>query len=194
MWLLVGLGNPGPTYEGTRHNVGFRVIDLLAERGRASAPRAKLGAEVSEIRIGAERVLLCKPMEFMNTSGLAVVRVAQFWKVEPPRTVVVHDELDLPFGRLKLGGGGGHGGHNGVRSVIAEWGTSDFARVRVGIGRPAPGQIDPVDYLLTDFKSSERAALPELYGRAAEAMESIVRDGLVVAMNRFNGKRTRDDA
>jgi len=103
MWLLVGLGNPGPTYEGTRHNVGFQVIDVLAERGRASAPRAKLGAEVSEIRIGAERVLLCKPMEFMNTSGLAVVRVAQFWKVEPARTVVVHDELDLPFGRLKLG-------------------------------------------------------------------------------------------
>lgn len=188
MWLLVGLGNPGPKYEGTRHNVGFQVIDALAVRGQASPARAKLGAEVCEARIGTERVLLCKPMEFMNTSGQAVVRVAQFWKLDPAHTVVVHDELDVPFNRLKLAAGGGHGGHNGLRSIIAEWGTSDFARVRVGIGRPShPGQ-DAADYVLADFKGAERKDLPDLCSRAAEAVECIVGSGLAIAMNRFNGK------
>lgn len=187
MWLLVGLGNPGPKYEGTRHNVGFQVIDALAVRNRASALRAKLGAAVGEAQIGPERVLLCKPMEFMNTSGQALVRVAQFWKVDPAHTVVIHDELDVPFGRLKLGSGGGHGGHNGVRSIMAEWATADFARVRVGVGRP-PAPIPGADYVLSDFKTAERKELPDFCSRAAEAVETIVTSGLLVAMNRFNGK------
>lgn len=188
MWLLVGLGNPGPKYAATRHNVGFRVIDQLVERNRAPSLRTKLGAEVGEAQIGTERVLLCKPMEFMNTSGQAVVRVAQFWKLDPARTVVVHDELDLPFGRLKLTAGGGHGGHNGLRSIIAEWGTSDFARVRFGISRPASPENGSADYVLSEFKGAERKELPDLCSRAAEAMETIVTAGLPVAMNRFNGK------
>jgi PTH1 family peptidyl-tRNA hydrolase len=188
VWLLVGLGNPGPKYEGTRHNVGFQVIDALVARNRAPSLRAKLGAEVGEARLGTERALLCKPMEFMNTSGQAVVRVAQFWKIDPAHTVVVYDELDLPFGRLRLAAGGGHGGHNGLRSVIAEWGTSDFARVRVGVGRPPHPEQGAADYLLSDFKPAERKELPELFSRAAEATENIVTAGLTVAMNRFNGK------
>ena len=188
MWLLVGLGNPGSKYEGTRHNVGFQVIDAVAARGRASSPRAKLGAEVGETRIGAEQALLCKPMEFMNLSGQALVRVANFWKVDPAHTVVVHDDLDLPFGRLKVVAGGGHGGHNGLRSIIAEWGTSDFARVRVGIGRPVSADHDAADFVLSPFKPVERKDLPDITSRAAEAIESIVTAGVTVAMNRFNGR------
>ncbi|MEO5768489.1 MAG: aminoacyl-tRNA hydrolase [Polyangia bacterium] len=188
MWLLVGLGNPGPKYAATRHNVGFQVIDQLVERNRAPSLRTKLGAEVGEAQIGTERVLLCKPMEFMNTSGQAVLRVAQFWKIDSARTVVVHDELDLPFGRLKLMPGGGHGGHNGLRSIIAEWGTSDFARVRFGISRPTSPEHGAADYVLSEFKGAERKELPDLCSRAAEAMETIVTAGLPVAMNRFNGK------
>lgn len=157
-------------------------------RHRASPLRAKFGAEIGETSIGSERVLLCKPMEFMNTSGQALVRAAQFWKVAPARTVVVHDDLDLPFGRLKLGVGGGHGGHNGLRSIIAEWGTADFGRVRFGIGRPASVQQGAADYVLADFKGAERTALPDLCSRTAEAVESIVNDGMTVAMNKFNGK------
>ncbi len=188
MWLLVGLGNPGPKYEATRHNVGFQIIEAVAARYRVPPLRAKLGAEVGEAVIGSERVLLCKPMEFMNTSGQAVTRVAKFWKIEPAQTVVVHDDLDLPFGRLKLGTGGGHGGHNGLRSIIAEWGTADFDRVRFGVDRPATGQ-DAADYVLTDFRATERKDLADLCARAAEAAESIIREGLTVAMNRFNTKK-----
>jgi peptidyl-tRNA hydrolase, PTH1 family len=187
VWLLVGLGNPGPKYESTRHNVGFQVIDAIGIRSRASSLRAKFGAEVGEATIATTRVLLCKPMEFMNTSGQAVLRVAQFWKIEPAHTVVVHDDLDVGFGRLKLGPGGGHGGHNGLRSIIAEWGTSDFPRVRFGIGRPSAGQ-NAADYVLTDFNGAERKELPDMVSRAAEAVETIVAGGTALAMNRFNGK------
>jgi PTH1 family peptidyl-tRNA hydrolase len=189
VWLLVGLGNPGPKYQGTRHNIGFHVVDRLASRAGASPSRAKLGAEIAEGRLGSERVLLCKPMEFMNTSGQAVVRVARFWKIAAAQTVVVHDELDVPFGRLKLAAGGGHGGHNGLRSIIAESGTSDFARVRFGIGRP-PAGWKGADYVLADFTAAERELLPELEDRAAAAVEAIVNSGLSAAMNRFNGKAT----
>ena len=193
MWLLVGLGNPGPKYQSTRHNIGFQVIDRLASRAGASPSRAKLGAEITEGRLGGERVLLCKPMEFMNVSGQAVVRAARFWKIAPAQTVVVHDELDVAFGRLKLAGSGGHGGHNGLRSIIAESGTSDFARVRFGISRP-PAGWDAADYVLADFTAAERAALPELEERAAAAVEAIVGGGLTAAMNRFNGKATNGKA
>src|SRR5262245_13192821 len=116
------------------------VVDELVRRAVAPAPRPKFGAELSEAQLSGDGVLFCKPMEFMNVSGQAVARAAQFWKVPPEETVVVHDDLDLPFGRLKLGAGGGPGGHNGLRSIIADWGTPDFCRVRMGIGRPPAGQ------------------------------------------------------
>jgi PTH1 family peptidyl-tRNA hydrolase len=188
VWLVVGLGNPGSQYEGNRHNLGFMVVDELLRRGRAAPPRAKLGAEISEATIGGTKALFCKPMEFMNLSGQAVVRVAQFWKVPPQETVVVYDELDLPFGQLKLGAGGGHGGHNGVRSMISCMGTPDFPRVRVGIGRPPAGQ-DPANYLLSDFNRDERSRLPDVLIEAADALEAVVGPGLAAAMNKFNQKK-----
>jgi peptidyl-tRNA hydrolase, PTH1 family len=188
MHLVVGLGNPGPEYADNRHNLGFMVADELARRGRAGAARAKFGAEIAEATIAGQRVLLCKPQEYMNVSGQAVARVAGFWKVTLPDTIVVHDELDLPFERLKLGAGGGPGGHNGVKSIISALGDPGFPRVRVGIGRPASGR-DPADWVLSDFTRAEAAVVPELIVRAADAVEAIIKDGLTTAMNRFNGKQ-----
>src|SRR6185369_13569230 len=173
MWLVVGLGNPGRQYAGNRHNIGFDVVAELASRAGAPPMREKFGAEIGEAKIRGERVLLCKPMEFMNVSGQAVARVAQFWKVPIERIVVVHDDLDLPFGRLKLGAGGGHGGNNGVRSVIAELGSADFLRVRFGVGRPPSGR-EAAGHVLADFSGAERALLPALRDEAADAVEEIV--------------------
>jgi peptidyl-tRNA hydrolase, PTH1 family len=187
MFLVVGLGNPGRQYQGNRHNVGFRIVEQLAARAGASSPRAKYGAELYEIALGAERVLLCKPMEFMNVSGQAVRQLAGFHKIPAARTIVVHDELDVPFGRLKLGTGGGAGGHNGIRSIIAELGTPDFARVRVGVDRPPPGW-QGADYVLANFTGAEQKDLPALIDLAADAVEEIVARGLPAAMNKFNTK------
>lgn len=191
MWLCVGLGNPGPEYESNRHSVGFRIVGELARRGGAGRWRSKFGAELAEATVGGQKVLLCKPMEFMNVSGQSVARVARFHKVIPAETVVVHDDLDLPFARLKLGLGGGHGGHNGLRSLIADLGSPDFARVRVGIGRPADGR-DPADWVLSDFSRAEQKELPFAVGEAADAVETIVRDGLPAAMNRWNVRKRNE--
>jgi PTH1 family peptidyl-tRNA hydrolase len=187
MHLVVGLGNPGGEYRDNRHNLGFMVVDELAARGGGGTPRTKFGAEITEIALRKSRILLCKPMEFMNVSGQAVARVAGFWKIPVADTIVVYDELDLPFGRLKLGTGGGHGGHNGVRSLLSCLNDPGFARVRVGIGRPPAGR-DPADFLLSDFSRQEAAALADVKALAAEAIETIVDAGLTTAMNRFNGK------
>jgi PTH1 family peptidyl-tRNA hydrolase len=188
MWLVVGLGNPGSQYQGNRHNVGFMVTDELIRRAKANPPRAKFGAEVTEGTLAGEKVLFCKPMEFMNVSGQAVARVAQFWKVSPQNAVVVYDELDLPFGRLRLAKGGGTAGHNGMRSIIADWGTADFNRVRVGIGRPAPGH-DVAGYVLANFRGDEQKQLPDFIAEAADAAEAIIASGIVPAMNKFNSKK-----
>jgi len=187
MFLVVGLGNPGRQYQGNRHNVGFRIVDQLAARAGISSPREKYGAELYEIALGGERVLLCKPMEFMNVSGQAVRQVAGFHKIPAAQTIVVHDELDVPFGRLKLGVGGGAGGHNGIRSIIDQLGTPDFLRVRVGIDRPPP-EWKGADYVLANFTGAEQKQLPELIDLAADAVEEIVARGLPAAMNKFNQK------
>ena len=187
MFLVVGLGNPGRQYQGNRHNVGFRIVDQLAARAGATSPRDKYGGELSDITLGGERVILCKPMEFMNVSGEAVRQVAGFYKIPAARTIVVHDELDVPFARLKLGTGGGAGGHNGVRSLIAELGTPDFARVRVGVDRPPP-EWKGADYVLANFTGAEQKELPALIDLAADAVEEIVARGLPAAMNKFNTK------
>jgi PTH1 family peptidyl-tRNA hydrolase len=184
MWLVVGLGNPGSQYAGNRHNVGFEVIDQLLSRARAAPLRSKMGAAIGEATLRGQRVLLCKPMEFMNVSGQSTARVANFWKVPVDRTIVVHDDLDLPFGRLKLGAGGGAGGHNGLKSLISDVGP-DFLRVRFGVGRPPAGH-DSANYVLTDFSRSERDQLPALYATTADAVEEIIGVGLVPAMNKFN--------
>ena len=187
MHLVVGLGNPGLEYQDHRHNLGFKVVDELRARARGPLPRAKFGAEVCEVMLAGERTLLCKPMEFMNVSGQVVARVASFWKIPAAATIVVHDELDLPFGRLKLGVGGGHGGHNGVRSLLGDLGDAGFARVRVGVGRPTAGH-DAANYLLANFSRAEAKEVPALVGLAADAVEAIVKSGLTSAMNKFNGK------
>ena len=183
MHLVVGLGNPGREYQDNRHNLGFRVVDELA--GRAAAWRGKWGAELAEVELSGQKVLLCKPMQFMNVSGQAVASVAGFWKVPTEQLVVVHDELDLPLGRLKLSKGGGAGGHNGVRSVIDGLGTPDFLRVRVGIGRPPPNW-EGADYVLADFTRAEQPELAGIVAAAAEAVKEIVARGLTSAMNRYN--------
>jgi len=188
MQLVVGLGNPGREYEGNRHNVGFRIVDQLA----GAAPwRSKYGAELSELELGGEKVLLCKPMQFMNVSGAPVASVAGFWKIPPAQTLVVYDDLDLPFGRLKLGTGGGAGGHNGVRSLIASIGA-DFVRVRFGIGRP-PASWKGADYVLSDFTRAEQADLPALLATAGEAVREILSRGLPAAMNKFNTRLKKDN-
>lgn len=188
MWLVVGLGNPGSEYAGNRHNVGFMVADELIRRGRGATPRAKFGAELAETAVGAARALVCKPMEFMNVSGQAVSKAATFWKVPAANTVVLYDDLDIPFGRMKLGVGGGHGGHNGVRSILTCLGTPEFLRVRIGIGRP-PAGWDPANYVLANFSKEEQKELPFVVGEAADAVEAIVGNGLTSAMNKFNTKK-----
>lgn len=189
-WLVVGLGNPGPRYEGTRHNVGQMVVDELAAR-RAERFRAhKANARVVEtwLRPGSAKLVLAKPNSFMNVSGGPVSSLAAFYDVPPERVVVVHDDLDIPFDTLKLKTGGGHGGHNGVRDVAKALNSSEFPRVRVGIGRP-PGRQDPADWVLDPFGPAERQTLPILLGDAADAVEMLVGEGLVAAQQKFHAPR-----
>ena len=184
-WLVVGLGNPGPTYAGNRHNVGAMVVDLLAGRvgGRFKAHKGR--ADVVEGRLAGGRVVLAKPKSYMNESGGPVASVAGFFKVPPQRIVVVHDELDIPYGALRLKLGGGDNGHNGLRSIRSSVGTGDWLRVRVGIGRP-PGRQDPADFVLRDFSPAERKDLDFHVDRAADSVEALISDGLEAAQNRFH--------
>ena len=186
-WLVVGLGNPGPDYASNRHNVGQMVLADLAHRASASFRSHKTHSTVAEGRSGLEgpRLVLAKPNSFMNLSGGPVASLLNFYKIEPAQLIVVHDELDIPFDKLKIKFAGGHGGHNGIRDIISAIGTGDFTRVRVGIGRP-PGRQSAADFVLRDFGSTERAVLPNLLTDAADAVESIARDGLTAAQLRFH--------
>ena len=191
VWLVVGLGNPGPAYAGHRHNVGYLVDDVLAERmgspfrahksGRADVVEGRLGP------VGAEtpRVVLARARSYMNESGGAVSTLAKFYKVPPERIIAVHDELDIPFGALRIKLGGGDNGHNGLRSMRSSLGTGDFYRVRVGIGRP-PGRQDPADFVLSNYSATERKELDINVVEAADAVESLVADGLEKTQQRFN--------
>jgi len=185
-FLIVGLGNPGPRYAATRHNAGFFVVDLLAARigGRFKAHRSR--CEIVEGRLAGQPVVLAKPMSFMNESGGPVNAAAKFFKVPVERIVVVHDELDLPFGALRLKRGGGEGGHNGLRSTSSALGSKEYVRVRFGIGRP-PGRQDPADYVLREFAGTEKKELEFLVDRAADAVELVLTSGLETAQNRYNG-------
>ena len=187
MWLVVGLGNPGPGYAGNRHNVGQMVLAELADRASAPFKSHKAGALVAEGRsfAGGPRFVLAKPNSFMNLSGGPVAALLRFYKIEPSNLIVVHDELDIPFDQIKLKTGGGHGGHNGIRDIIAATGTPDFLRVRVGIGRP-PGRQPAADFVLRDFSIEERKVLPNLLADAADAVELIASDGLTAAQLKFD--------
>lgn len=184
-WLIVGLGNPGPTYAGNRHNVGFMVLDLLAERVGGKFKAHKGRADVVEARLAGEPVVLVKPKSYMNESGGPVASVRNFFKVPIEQLVVVHDELDIPYGALRLKRGGGDGGHNGLRSLTRSLGSGDYLRVRFGIGRP-PGRQDPADFVLEDFRAAERKELPFFVDRAADAVEALITIGLEPAQNRFH--------
>jgi PTH1 family peptidyl-tRNA hydrolase len=190
LFVVLGLGNPGPGYAGNRHNFGAMVVDLLAERlGTRFSKGARGRADVAEGRLGppgrGPRVVLAKARSYMNESGGPAAAVLGFYKVAPEQLVVVHDELDLPFGTIKLKRGGGHGGHNGLRSLDQSLGSKEYLRVRVGIGRP-PGRQDPADYVLKDFGSAERKELPLEIERAADAVEAVVVEGLEPAQNVFH--------
>jgi PTH1 family peptidyl-tRNA hydrolase len=189
-WLVVGLGNPGPEYAGNRHNAGFLVADLLAGRiGARLARNRKVVAETAEGRLGvgvdAPRLVVAKPMTYMNLSGGPVAGLAQFYKVPVGQIIAVHDELDIPYGQLRLKIGGGEGGHNGLRSMARSLGSKDFIRVRFGIGRP-PGRQDPADFVLSDFSSAERKELDYLVDRAADAVEAVMERGLEPAQNLYH--------
>jgi PTH1 family peptidyl-tRNA hydrolase len=188
-WLVVGLGNPGKEYARNRHNVGFMVADLLASRVGAKFGRSKRGhAEMAEgrLRLGGPKLVLVKPLTFMNLSGAPVSSLAQFFKVPVENVIAVHDELDVPFGQVRAKRGGGEGGHNGLRSMSKSLATKEYARVRVGIGRP-PGRQDPADYVLSDFSGSERKELDFLVDRAADVVEAIVLEGVEWAQNKYHG-------
>ena len=187
-FLVVGLGNPGPAYRGNRHNVGFMVLGVLAERVGGRFSKHKARADVVEGRLGplpAPRVVLAEPRSYMNESGGPVAGLCGFYKIPVERLVVVHDELDLPYGSLRLKRGGGDNGHNGLRSITRSLGSREYLRVRFGIGRP-PGRMDPADYVLRDFSPAERKDLDYNVDRAADAVETLVRHGLEAAQNSYN--------
>lgn len=187
MKIVVGLGNPGRKYERTRHNAGFMAVDELARRLRFDLSGEKYHALIGKGRIDGEEALLLKPQTFMNESGRSVGAALRYTTAEVANLIVVHDELDLPLGTARVKIGGGHGGHNGLRSIIDHLGSPEFIRVRVGIGRPAPG-FDPADYVLSPFLPGEQQAAAEAMAKAADAVQAIVRDGLTKAMNAFNKK------
>ena len=184
-WLVAGLGNPGSDYIRTRHNLGFAVVERLAEDGAARFARGAWDSEVSGIRLSAVPVVLIKPQTYMNRSGAAVAAWLQRVGLPPTRLVVVHDELDLPLGRLRIAVGAGAGGHRGVRSIQDTLGTTEFPRVRLGIGRPDAGEAAG-DRVLADFGPEEVPAIAAMVARAVEAVRSLILEGAARAMNRYN--------
>jgi PTH1 family peptidyl-tRNA hydrolase len=186
-WLIVGLGNPGPEYAGNRHNVGFMVLDELAARAGGRFKVHKARAEVLEGRLPEGPVVLAKPLSFMNLSGGPVKALADFYKIDPARVIVVHDELDIPYGALRVKLGGGDNGHNGLKSITKALATRDYLRLRFGIGRP-PGRMDPATYVLRDFATAERKDLPFLVDQSADMVASLMRHGLAETQNAFHSR------
>ena len=185
-YLIVGLGNPGNKYAENRHNIGFRLVDRVAgTSGVRVARKKRFHAEVGEGRIGAHRVVLAKPLTFMNDSGRAVQAIRHWYKVPTQHILVIYDDLDLPLGRIRLRQGGSSGGHNGMRSTITALGSDGFARLRVGIGRPTRG--DPIDYVLSDFTRDEEPVVGRLCDRVDEIVLRYLDDGIKAAMNEYNG-------
>jgi peptidyl-tRNA hydrolase, PTH1 family len=191
MKLICGLGNPGREYERHRHNVGFRVVDELSRRAGADLSQEKFEARIGQGTLGRERVVFLEPQTFMNHSGFALVPALRFYKIELADVLVVHDELDLPFGRIQVKAGGGAGGHNGLRSILEQLGEDGFARLRFGIGKPeGPNAKARVSgYVLSNFSPDEEGSLNELIVRAADASETWAREGISTAMNRFNRRQ-----
>ncbi len=191
-YLIVGLGNPGPRYHHNRHNVGFMVVDALADAANVPIRRVEFHALIGKGEFSDERLILAKPQTFMNNSGQAVGALVRFYKLPVDHLLVVHDDLDLPFGTLRLRPRGSAGGQRGMASIMAKLNTQDFARLRVGIGR-SPGRMDPSDYVLHDFDPPEEELLPALLSSAVDAIRMFLRDGIERAMNEFNGAVIDED-
>ncbi|MFO0694905.1 MAG: aminoacyl-tRNA hydrolase [Polyangiales bacterium] len=185
MFLVAGLGNPGPKYAQNRHNLGFLVVERFADRFGAAPFKDKFKGRFTKAAVGPHDVVLLEPLTYMNLSGESVQPAMAFFRVEPGRVICVHDELDLPYGTVRIKVGGGAAGHNGLKSLIQHCGQ-DFVRIRMGIGRPPKGSTE--SYVLGDFPAAERAELPDFLDRACDALEAIVRDGVGPAMNKHNQK------
>jgi len=192
MFLIVGLGNPGEEYARNRHNIGFQCVNYLAERHGLRFDGKQHKARVASGTLAGERVVLAKPFTFMNSSGQSVASLVHWYKIEPSHELlVIYDELDLPFGTLRMRPGGSAGGHNGMKSIIQMLGTQSFPRLRVGIGRPPHGG-ETKSWVLNNWGRGEAEALPDIYARVADAVESFVRDGVLLAMNRVNHPRANE--
>ena len=185
-FLIVGLGNPGREYKDNRHNVGFMLIDRLSVRLNANLSRVQAKALVGSVNFKGDKLILAKPQTYMNLSGQSIQSLARFYKLPLENMLVAHDDLDLPFGTLRIRPGGGPGGQKGVASAIERLGTKDFRRLRIGIGRP-PGRMDPAAYVLQNFSQGDMTLLSEILDRAAEAVLTFVSEGLNASMNKFNG-------
>lgn len=185
-WLIVGLGNPGDQYENTRHNVGFRVADELAEELRIPIQKLKFKALTNTAQMGGQKVLLMKPVTYMNLSGEAVRPAADFYKVSPDRILVISDDTALPVGKLRIRKGGSAGGHNGLKSIIQHLGTDQFPRLRIGVGEKPHPDYDMADWVLGKLQGEDKKAMDEAVKRAAQAVECILSQGLDKGMNRFN--------
>ena len=191
VWLIVGLGNPGEEYAKTRHNIGFQCVNALARRYGLDFGKKIAKSRVAEGQIAGQRVALAKPFTYMNVIGQAVVSLSQWYKIAPAQELlVIYDELDLPFGTLRLRERGSAGTHNGMKSVVGQLGSQVFPRLRIGIGQGPPGR-DAASYVLGRFSREEQEQIPEIVARAADAAEVVLREGLIAAMNRFN--RTNDE-
>ena len=188
MYLVVGLGNPGRRYATSRHNIGFKVVDELARRLDASPWREEFLSLAARARVDGRRVLLLKPQTYMNRSGEAVAEAVSYFKLDAESVIVVHDDIDLPLGKIKLKAGGGSAGHKGVESIASHLGTDAFIRIRTGIGRPAAGR-DVVDHVLSRFDREEEAVAGRLVVLAAEAVEAVLQRGLAEAANVYSGRR-----
>jgi peptidyl-tRNA hydrolase, PTH1 family len=183
--MIVGLGNPGPEYERTRHNAGFLTIDLIAENLRASYWKDTCGAKVAIVRFADADLVLAKPETFMNVSGGSVKRLSEEFEASPDEMIVIHDDIDLPSGSVRVKRGGGHGGHNGLRSLHEKLGSDEYLRVRVGVGRP-PGRMDPADYVLQPLKGATLEEFESWLPTAAQAALTILEHGVEVAMQEYN--------
>ena len=186
-WLLVCLGNPGDQYENTRHNVGFQVADAVAERHNVPIQRLKFRALTNTVTLGGQKVLLMKPVTYMNLSGEAVREAAAFYKVPPERILVVSDEVALAPGKIRVRRSGSAGGHNGLKNIIAHLGTDQFPRIRVGVGQKPHPDYDMADWVLGKFQGEDKKAVEEAVKRAADAAECLIQEGVDKAMNRYNG-------
>ena len=185
--LVVGLGNPGEKYENTRHNVGFLTVDELAERARVPVQKLKHRALTNTLEVGGVKVLLMKPVTYMNLSGEAVGEAARFYKLPPERVLVISDDVSLPLGKLRIRKGGSAGGHNGLKSIIQHLGTDQFPRIKVGVGQKPHPDYDMADWVLSKFAGEDLKTITEAIRKAADAVECLIQEGPDKAMNRFNG-------